>query len=294
MRRHMMESGVNVIVEQFESAEVADQPDGRRAKLVAQRIEAGEQRRLAARLGNALEAGAFQLQFQPRITLSSGLIAGAEARLGLPHRRRGVIPLDETIKSLAGPARSALLEQISKFLLDEACVAAVDWPPGWNVAVNIAARHAGTAQFAHAVEQALMTSRLTPQRLDLEISEAELVEGGIAIRDGLAALRGLGVGIILDEFGHAYASLALLRRLPLAGIKLDRTLTRSLDGSAEDRALLRATVEIGHGLGLRIAAEGVETGTQLDLLRHAGCDEAQGPWLGPAMPGGAMRMQPAS
>ncbi|HET9146835.1 MAG TPA: EAL domain-containing protein [Acetobacteraceae bacterium] len=284
---------MSVIADRYESAEAADRLDGR-ARLAAQRVEAGEQRRLAARLGNALQEGAFQLQFQPRIALETGLVAGAEARLGLPHRRRGMIPLDETVKSLAGPARLALMEQISEFLLNQACVTAAEWPPGWSVAVNIAARCAGTRQFAQAVEKALSASKLTPQRLDLEIAEADLVEAGITVRDGLAALRALGVGIILDEFGHAYASLALLRRLPLAGLKLDRSLTRSLDASAEDRALLRATVEIGHGLGLRIAAEGVETGAQLDLLRRAGCDEAQGPWLGPPMPPGDMRMQRSS
>ena len=328
---------MSVIADQSEAAlreqEQPDQPDGRRAKLAAQRIEAGEQKRIAVHLMHALDAGVLQLQLQPRIALASGAINGAEARLVMPHRRRGVIPLDDMIKSLGGKylsgkpfnlyhagapaglaqtglaqtglaqtglaqtglaqtglarARFGLIERLNNFLLHEACKTARSWPSGWSIAINIGAHYAGTAQFALAVERELAASRLAPQRLDLEIAEAELVEGGAALRETLGGLHGLNIGIVLDDFGQAYASLSLLRRLKLVAIKLDRSLIRGLAANAAaslgDHALLRAAVEIGHGMGLKITADGVETKEQFECLRAAGCDQAQGPWFSQAMP----------
>jgi EAL domain-containing protein (putative c-di-GMP-specific phosphodiesterase class I) len=314
----MMECGVSVTADRLETASsrLAEQPppshgqppDGRRVRLAAQRIEAGEQRRIAAHLAHALDTGSLRLQLQPRITLASGAIAGAEARLTMPHRRRGTIPLDDMIKSLAAkplggrspggsgtvssaslspgsaPARFGLIERINDFLLHEACAAARGWPSGWSIAVNIGAYHAATASFAVAVERELAVSGLAPGRLDLEIAETELVEGGAALRAHLGALHGLGIGLVLDDFGHAYASLGLLQRMKLVAIKLDRGLTRTLANGAGDRALLRAAIEIGHGLGIKITADGVETREQFDLLRDAGCDQAQGPWFSQTMP----------
>jgi EAL domain-containing protein (putative c-di-GMP-specific phosphodiesterase class I) len=321
-----MECGVSVIADRSEAAsleqgQLLDPPDGRRVKLAAQRIEAGEQRRIAAHLASAMEAGALQLKLQPRIALASGAVIGAEARLAMPHRRRGIIPLDDMVKSLGGkslasksltaypagqaaspgiaspgatlPAASAgsaqarfgLIERINDYLLHEACKTAKNWPSGWSIAVNIGAHYAGTAQFAAAVERELAAWRLPPQRLDFEIAEAELVEGGAVLRETLGGLQGLHTGLVLDEFGQAYASLSLLRRLKLTAVKLDRGLTRGLATSAADRALLCAAVEIGHGTGMKIIADGVETQEQFDCLRAMGCDQAQGPWFSQAMPG---------
>ncbi len=302
----MMECGVSVIADRSEPVLIEQEqpPNGKRARLAAQRIEASEQRRIAAHLAGALDAGILQVQLQPRIALASGAIIGAEARLAMPHRRRGIMPLDDMIRSLGGPslggrqfsgrapsgapagtARSGLIERINAFLLREACKTAKTWPADWSIAVNIGAQQAGTAQFALTVERELAAAKLAPQRLDVEIAEAELVEGGVALRETLGALHGLNIGVVLDEFGHAYASLSLLRRLKLAALKLDRSLTRSLVASAADRALLRAAVEIGHGMGMKITADGVETEEQCDCLRAAGCDQAQGPWFSQTMPG---------
>lgn len=288
-----------------EQRELSEQADGRRGRLVAQRIEAGEQRRIAAHLAQALDAGMLQPQFQPRIALASGAIMGAETKLGMPHRRRGMIPLDEMVKVLgsksvsgrmppsgsamiapghaassgSAQARFGLVERINDFVLHKACVAAMDWPASWSVALNIGIYHAATAPFLAAMDRELAAARLAPKRIEIEIAEAELVESGAAVREELAALDRLGIGIVLDEFGHSYASLSLLRRMNLVAVKLDRSLTRNLQVSSADRALLAAAVEISHSLGITVAADGVETKEQFDLICAAGCDQAQGSWF---------------
>ena len=119
-------------------------------------------------------------------------------------------------------------------------------------------------------------SGLPPERLELELTESMLIQIDLDALLGLSALRDIGIGLALDDFGIGYASLAMLRRLPLTVLKLDRSLIHGLPHEREDAAIVRAVVETSHALGLRVVAEGIETAEQRDYLTQIGCDEGQG------------------
>lgn len=135
------------------------------------------------------------------------------------------------------------------------------------------------------VAAALADSALPPDRLELELTEALLADPGLDLLLTLSAIRDLGVGLAVDNFGTDLASLTMLRRLPLTTVKLDRGLVRDAAASPGDAALLHALVQAGHALGLSMVAEGVETEAQRSFLAGIGCDAAQGFLFGAAMPG---------
>ena len=235
--------------------------------------DATERRRLEQELRHTLSLDGFVLLYQPRIALASGAIVGGEALIQWPHRRRGVVAPG---LFLPVAERSALGSHIGGWVLRTACVEAATWPAPATVAVNVSRRHLGDGSVLGHVAEALRVSGLVAERLELEIPEPALLDVDLDVLLMLAALRDLGIGIAFDDFGAGYASLGVLRQLPLTAVKLDRALIRSVPANREDAAIVGALVESGHALGLRVAAAGVEAEVQRDFLRDLGCDEGQG------------------
>ncbi len=126
------------------------------------------------------------------------------------------------------------------------------------------------------VAAALEGSALPPERLELELTESVLAEASPDVLLALSAVRDLGVGLALDDFGLDFASLSMLKRLPLTGMKLDRSLIRDLPADREDAAIVRAVIAAGHALGLSVVAEGIEAEEQRAFLAGCSCDEGQG------------------
>jgi EAL domain-containing protein (putative c-di-GMP-specific phosphodiesterase class I) len=126
------------------------------------------------------------------------------------------------------------------------------------------------------IEDALADAGLAPGALELEITESIAMSGIDVVERLLAGIRALGVELAIDDFGTGYSSLAYLKRFPVQCLKIDRAFVHDLGVDADSAAIVRAIVALGHGLNMRIVAEGVETGTQLALLRELGCDEGQG------------------
>ena len=262
-----------------------------------------ERRRLERDLRDAVKRQAFQLQFQPRLELASGDITGAEALIRWPHRRRGMV---QPTNFIPLAERRGLIVDIGGWVLRAACREAAGWGMADPTApsacvpsacapvlsVNVSARQISDGVLLRQVAVALETSGLSPERLELELTESMLLDIDIDALLGLSALRDLGVGLALDDFGTGYASLAMLRRLPLTVLKLDRSLVQSLPHSREDAAIVRAVVETGHALGLRLVAEGIETEPQRDFLAEIGCDEGQGYLLGRPVPPAQLRQMP--
>jgi EAL domain-containing protein (putative c-di-GMP-specific phosphodiesterase class I) len=148
-----------------------------------------------------------------------------------------------------------------------------------RVSINVSARELGDPGFVARVHDALSAAALEPGRLALEVTETALMEGAEMAIAGLQELAGLGLGISLDDFGTGYSSLARLARLPLTGIKLDRSfVSRAAD--ARDRRIIEAALSIGRAAELDVVAEGVETAEQLALVRACGCRYVQGYLLG--------------
>lgn len=238
-----------------------------------------ERRRMEQDIRHALAENGFVLHYQPRFCLATGALLGAEALIRWSHRKRGLIPAGSFIPLAE---RSGIINEVGAWVLATACREAAGWPATEAgdvaplVSVNVSARQMMDDKLLEQVAAALDDSGLPPERLELEITEPVLLAGELETLLMLAALRDLGVGLALDEFGTGAASLFALKRLPLTAMKLDRSLVRELPHDDEDRAIISAVVSTGHALGLDLIAAGVETAAQQVFLAETGCDAAQG------------------
>ncbi len=235
---------------------------------------------LEADLQAAIKNEAFELAFQPRFDLRTGLVTNVEALARWRHPVRGLvspsifIPLAEANGSIV-----ALGDIILKLALQQARA----WRglgASWRVSVNISARQLTMPGLVEAIQSGLTASGLEPDVLELEVTEsAAIFDMDTTIRN-LQTLRSLGVRVALDDFGTGYSSLTYLRRLPLDALKLDQAFVRDLDGSHNEATeVVRAIVGLGRSLGLTVVGEGVESEHQLDALRSLGCHEVQGYYL---------------
>ena len=230
-------------------------------------------RRLRRDLSAAAEQQGFVLHYQPRVALRSGAITGAEALIRWPHRKRGLMAPGSFIPIAE---QAGLISDIGAWVLRAATLSAIGWTRGLRVAVNVSARQLHDRELLRQIGDSLEGSGLPPERLEIELSEAILLDDDLDTLLALSAIRDLGVGITLDDFGSGVASLSMLKRLPLELIKLDRSLVRTLPDDGEDVAIVQAIIDTSHALGLGVVAEGVETEAQRSLLAALGCDEAQG------------------
>lgn len=247
-----------------------------------------ERRRLRRELSQAVERGAFVLHYQPRLSLRTGRQVAAEALLRWPNGPRGLIS-PATFLPIA--AESGLTVPIGAWVLMTACTTAARWAGDSIVSVNVSAEQLSKNALPSQVAAALEASGLAPERLELELPEAMLAgldSDGIL---SLSALRDIGVGLALDDFGAGLASLSMLRRLPLTSLKIDRSVVRNLPGDREDGAMTTATIQLAHMLGLTVTAEGIETEAQRSFLTAAGCDEGQGYLFSMPLPADRMQMR---
>ena len=215
----------------------------------------------------------FALDYQPIIDVKSGRITSCEALVRWHHPERGLIlPLDFIPVAEA----TGLIVPLGEWIIRQACADAASWPAGITVAVNLSPAQFKSRDLVSTVTDALKTSGLTPDRLELEITELVLLqenEGAFAI---LHQLRNLGIRIAMDDFGTGYSSLGYLRAFPFDKIKIDESFIRDLPHKEDSLAIVRAVVGLGSSLGIRITAEGVETKEQLESVTAEGCSEFQG------------------
>jgi diguanylate cyclase (GGDEF)-like protein len=243
------------------------------------RVRANTRLRLENDLSQALRRGQLYVEYQPVIDLPSRRISGAEALVRWRHPVRGVVP-PATFIPIA--EQTALIEEIGRFVLDEACAQACAWQRlGYRmrVAVNVSGRQLLGGGFAEQVAEVLHSYALPAEQLCLELTESILMEDLLRTSTALHALKGLGVRLSVDDFGTGYSSLSYLQRFPVDELKIDRTFVAGL-GEADDRNLVAAVIGIAHALGLRVVAEGVENDKQLSQLIMLGCRSAQGYLLG--------------
>jgi EAL domain-containing protein (putative c-di-GMP-specific phosphodiesterase class I) len=263
-----------------------DTAEARALRARAARRDVTERRRVTARLREALTDNGLILHYQPQVRLKSGAVRGAEALIRLQHRRRGLI-LPNHFMPIA--ERSDVINDIGTWMLNRACAEAASWPGQLSVAVALSQRQLRSGKLTKILIEALGQSALAPQRLEVELTEAMLIDDNDDTIFSLKALRGLGVRMALNNFGTGYASLAALKRLPLSTLKLDRSLIDDLGQDRGGTAIVHAAVEAGHALGCAVLAEGVETAEQCRLLDEIGCDDAQGQFFAPPLTGAEFR-----
>ena len=236
-------------------------------------------------LRGALGAGEFEVHYQPLFNIAAGRISGFEALLRWHHPTRGMVPPDEFIPLAE---ETGLIVQIGDWVLRQACAEAAHWPPAIKVAVNLSPVQFKSRGLLESVLGAVASGGLSPDRLELEITETVLLEVGDTTVATLHKLRSLGIHIALDDFGTGYSSLSYLRSFPFDKIKIDRSFTRNLSSGADASAIVRTVTRLAKDLGMSTTAEGVETQDDLDFLREIGCTEIQGYLISAAAPAHAV------
>jgi diguanylate cyclase (GGDEF)-like protein/PAS domain S-box-containing protein len=232
-------------------------------------------------LRRAFGNGEFELHYQPLVDIATDRISGFEALLRWRHPEKGMIspadfiPVAEDI---------GLIVSIGEWVLREACNEAVKWPAGVKIAVNLSPVQFRSRNLVQVVVSALANSGLSPQRLELEITESLFLAESGANLAILHQLRELGVSISMDDFGTGYSSLSYLRSFPFDKIKIDRSFVKDLAQCSDCVAIVRAISGLGRSLNITTTAEGVETMDQLDWLRAEGCNQVQGFLFSPAKP----------
>ncbi len=245
-------------------------------------------KKLERDLCDALNAEQFSLYFQPQYCLRSRRLLGAEALLRWRHPELGWIPPDEFIPISEDIGQ---ILAIGRYVLREACREARRWidigATDLRVAVNLSPAQLAYQDLLETVQWALSDADLPSRHLELEITETMLMRDREATIRTLQDLSDLGISLALDDFGTGYSSLNYLRRFRIDKIKIDRSFVADVPTSADGVTLVRTILTLGHSLGLRVVAEGIETKAQYDFLVQQGCDEAQGYLLSKPMPGEA-------
>ena len=242
--------------------------------------------KLERELRAALDKGEFVLHYQPQVDLRTGRVDSVEALVRWRHPARKLVLPGEFIPVAEA---SGLIRPLGAWVLGEACRQARAWQDeGLQLVmmVNLSPTQLRHDGLLHEIDGALHASGLDPRGLELEITENLFTERSESTIDrALLGLAARGIRLALDDFGTGYSSLASLRRLPVAKIKIDRSFVREIGSDPEDEAVVQAMVSLGHALGKRVVAEGVEHDGQLAFLRRVGCDAAQGFLLArPQMP----------
>ncbi len=215
----------------------------------------------------------FELVYQPQFSLERDKLCGFETLLRWRHPTRGIVGPAEFIPVAE---ETGLIIPIGDWVLQHACMEAMNWPDSLSVAVNLSAVQIKKHTLVQTVRRALAASGLPAARLELEITESVLLKNNQATLLVLHELRDLGVGISMDDFGTGYSSLSYLRSFPFNKIKIDQSFVRAPSQNAQSEAIIHAIVALAKSLGMKTLAEGVETELQLGMLRSAGCDEVQG------------------
>ncbi|MGI8507331.1 MAG: putative bifunctional diguanylate cyclase/phosphodiesterase [Solirubrobacteraceae bacterium] len=252
----------------------------------------GNKLRLADQLSAAIDADELVLYYQPQLDLRDDQIRTVEALVRWRHPEHGLIG-PSAFLPLAEEA--GMMDELTRWVLAQALAECSAWRAAGRelrVSVNVAAVDLTDPEFPGTVGALLARERLSPDSLVLEITETSIIEEFERARDAVGRLRELGVQVSIDDFGAGFTSLAYLDDLAVGEMKLDRRFITPLAGGvrSRDAELVRATIELGHALGLQVVAEGVEDSASLELLRELGCDIAQGFGIGPPVPAAELEL----
>ena len=243
--------------------------------LMTERLE------MDGQLRRALDRRQFVLAYQPRVNLDGGRMVGAEALLRWRIPNRGTIAPQ---KFIALAEETGLIVPIGKWVLQTACAQNKAWQeqglPPIVVSVNVSPRQFRQENIVQTVAEVLKDTGLEARYLELELTESMVMHDAPQLVAMLDELKELGVQISVDDFGTGYSSLSYLKRFPVDRLKIDRSFVEHIATDPDDATIVRTIIALGHNLGLKVVAEGVETEEQLRFLRSNLCDEAQGYLMG--------------
>ncbi|MEO5686897.1 MAG: EAL domain-containing protein [Burkholderiaceae bacterium] len=239
---------------------------------------------LTSDFARALREGGLCQVYQPKIRLRDGVMVGVEALARWMHPQRGNIA---PMRFVPLAENSELIHAFTRLMLAQALAQAAHWRHAGHlvpVAVNISANNLLDADFIDTLKALLEQHQLAPALLELEVTESALMRHAEVALHRLEELRSLGVKLSIDDFGTGYSSLAYLKRLPVHTLKIDQAFVLQMENDAADQRIVRASIQLAHGFGMKVVAEGVESEAAAMLLRDYGCDYAQGYHFARPMP----------
>jgi EAL domain-containing protein (putative c-di-GMP-specific phosphodiesterase class I) len=248
---------------------------------------------LAQELRAAVDERQFLVHYQPQVHLETGEVSTVEALVRWPHPRLGMVP---PLDFLPLAEEAGLMGPLTELVLEAALTQCAAWrvvSPQLSVSVNVSATTLLAAGFIDLVRGHLHRHHLPASALVLEITETTVIREFERSKRVIADLQGLGLAVSIDDFGAGFTSLAYLGHLAVSEIKLDRAFITGLAAAERGRDLVGATIDLGHALGLRVVAEGIEDQETLDLLTRLGCDLAQGYFIGRPVPASQLVLRPA-
>ncbi|MBW5414888.1 EAL domain-containing protein [Pseudomonas luteola] len=237
-------------------------------------------RQIESDLKLALQRDELRLEFQPRYAIDGMSLVGAEALVRWQHPLRGHM---SPIEFISIAEQTGLIVPLSDWVMRRACFEAANWDDSVFVSVNLSAVEFKRSDLIARVRTVLDETGLSPNRLELEVTEGVMLDNAEEALTQMKGLKELGVRLSMDDFGTGYSSLSYLHRYPFDGLKIDRSFIKALCESEEGRPIIEAIIGLGQALALVITAEGVETQEQLQTLAQLGCDQAQGYYLGKPM-----------
>ncbi len=247
---------------------------------------ANERQQIEVDMRAGLGRGEFELRYQPIFDAHTRRAVGAEALLRWRHPRHGLMAPGRFIDIAED---TELIVPLGEWALCQACKDAVHWPPHIKLAVNLSAVQFRKGNLLDVILCALVDSRLSPERLEIEITESVLLEKETQHISLLHQLKNIGVAVALDEFGTGYSSLSYLKLFPFDKIKIDRSFTAEIDRRDDCAAIVSSVIGLGRSLNIATTAEGVETDAQFEMLRAAGVTLVQGRLLGEPCPAEELR-----
>jgi diguanylate cyclase (GGDEF)-like protein/PAS domain S-box-containing protein len=272
----------DALIKNAEAAMYGAKEDGRNAiRFFSSEINgrALEQMALESEMRWALKRNEFFLVYQPQLEVATGKIVGLEALLRWKHPDLGLVPPDKFIPIAE---RNGRILPIGEWVLRTACEQTRQWQarglPVVPVAVNVSAIQFRSEGFCAQVRNVLEETGLSPELLELELTESMLFQNAEAVRESVRDLQAAGVKIAIDDFGTGYSSLSYLKQFRVNKLKIDRSFIRDLPGDRDDEVITQAIIGMAKSLNLTVIAEGVETDEQMAFLKDHACDQIQGYW----------------
>jgi diguanylate cyclase len=227
-------------------------------------------------LREAIVADQLFLLYQPKVNLTNGSISGVEVLARWQHPDIGLISPDEFIPVAE---RTGLIIPLTLWVLHQALIQCRTWTTmglDVSVAVNLSMWNLEAQELPEQIKGLLKGVAVAPERLELEITESAIMGDPQRAMRTLRLIKDLGVALTIDDFGTGYSSLAYLRKLPVSNIKIDKSFVKNMEHDRDNAVIVRSIIDLGHNLGLKVVAEGVETVESREMLRAFDCDEAQG------------------
>jgi diguanylate cyclase (GGDEF)-like protein len=274
------------LLSRAEVAMYAAKKSGNEAVVYDPVFDQGSQQSLSllSELRRAIDNHEFRLYVQPKLMLGTGEISGLEALIRWVHPGKGMIFPDEFIPF---SEKTGFIRILTRWMLEQAAVLCRDLAlQGLHlkISVNISARDLLDQDLPAKFTEILARYDVTPASFCLEITESAIMDDPVRAQQTLEGLHAMGVDLSIDDFGTGYSSLAYLKRLPVDELKIDKSFVMNMERDADDTKIVRSTIDLGHNMGLRVVAEGIESEAVWELLVKMGCDQGQGYFMSRPMP----------